>query len=153
MKSDLDSSGKCHYYLMKDTVLSTPIHTMLQKRSPYTEIVNIEWVTSRLSFISYCWQLPCGAIEFVHVNIVYSNRIQRYLQAGLFDKWESKYVPTPRQCMELETRRDNELRRLSLSDLTGAFIILGVGYLLSVFFFSLEIIIKRFLSLNRSPVS
>ena len=59
-------------------------------------------------------------------------------QAGLFNKWISNHSPNPRKCMELESRRDKDLRRLSLSHLSSAFIILGIGSSLSLFVFLLE---------------
>ena len=42
MNNDLKSTGKCHYYLLKDTVLYNPVYNCLQKRSPYTERINVE---------------------------------------------------------------------------------------------------------------
>lgn len=37
MDVDLKATGTCHYYLMKETFLSSPGFTLLAKNSPYTE--------------------------------------------------------------------------------------------------------------------
>lgn len=41
MNDDLKVTGSCRYYLLKEGVLTSAVHTLLQKNSPYTETISM----------------------------------------------------------------------------------------------------------------
>ena len=65
---------------------------------------------------------------------------------GLFSYWDLWIRPYPRQCeanvngLAEKQPRDLQLRRLSIKNLTGAFIILSSGFGLSLLAFMCELI-------------
>lgn len=60
-------------------------------------------------------------------------------QAGLFEKWLSDYIPKATRCMEIDYRKgDKHLRKITLSHLSGAFVILAIGYTSSFFIFCFD---------------
>ena len=86
MGKDFHSSEACHYYLLKDTILFTSINTMLQKHSPYTGRVNIEFVCLSTTF----WIDTPQLYDAKKLAVVFSFRIgynvvikQDYLTNGV----------------------------------------------------------------------
>jgi hypothetical protein len=68
------------------------------------------------------------------------------LQTGIIDHWDSWFRPMPRQCManvkKGYKKRESEHRPISLKNLTGAFIILLIGFSVSFLAFLVEQIIS-----------
>ena len=64
-------------------------------------------------------------------------------EAGLIDKWASKYVPKDTKCSTSNRKeKQDPLKRLSLNHLSGAFYILLIGYLFAILIFLAEHFIK-----------
>ncbi len=57
-------------------------------------------------------------------------------ETGLLDLWIRKFQPDIRRCTKLEN--DAPVAALSLLDMVGSFVILGVGYALAFFALSIE---------------
>ena len=68
----------------------------------------------------------------------------RLKEAGLIDYWTSQFIPKIDKCLNKKVKDDPRIR-LSMGHLSGAFVILLVGYVLAVIAFIGEIImgIKR----------
>ena len=74
------------------------------------------------------------------------NRILRLKEAGLIDKWASKYVPKDTKCSTPNRKEKQEPhKRLSLSHLSGAFAVLIIGYSFAFLVFLVENVINFFL--------
>ena len=54
-------------------------------------------------------------------------------EAGLIDEWNKKYNPDTRQCLDKNKKRN--VKRLGLQNLSGAFVVLVAGSLVSLFVF------------------
>ena len=78
------------------------------------------------------------------------------LQSGLMDHWDLWFYPIPRQCMA-NTRKgkkpDSKHSAISLKNLTSAFVILSIGFSLSLLAFLCEFIIFRLCQLQKSKTS
>lgn len=59
---------------------------------------------------------------------------------GLIEYWMKFHVASPRQCLDTITRHNKQSAnpRLSLKNLTGAFVILGFGCMISFLVFVIE---------------
>ena len=91
---------------------------------------------------------PKGSV-FNHQNIsiicfffnFFINRLNELRENGLFDFWDLWFRPMPRQCaanLKGKAEKESEyhgLRRLSLKNLTGAFVVLSIGIGLSLLAF------------------
>lgn len=73
-------------------------------------------------------------------------RLLALQQTGIIDHWDSWFRPMPRQCLanikkgakKLETKHS----AISLKNLTGAFVVLSIGFSLSFLAFLVELIIS-----------
>lgn len=62
---------------------------------------------------------------------------------GLVDYWTVKYQPDPRPC--LDKKNKHPLKSLTLSELSGVFIVLFIGFLVSfLVFIGEQIVFRRF---------
>ena len=59
---------------------------------------------------------------------------------GLITFWNKQFYPPPERC--LKWRPPVKLTRLSMKGLSGVFLVLGAGYVLSIISFIMELIIK-----------
>ena len=69
----------------------------------------------------------------------------RMLETGLiFGKWTDQYAPKPYQCL-MSNKKENSgpPARLTIQNLSGAFTILLIGYVVSVFVFFSEKLVGR----------
>ena len=75
-------------------------------------------------------------------------------QIGLIDYWDSWFRPMPPQCNGKPPNENgsqgNKLTRLTLKNLTGAFIVLSVGLNLSLLAFLCEMLISNFAGRHRT---
>lgn len=78
-------------------------------------------------------------------------RILELRDFGLLDFWAKRFQPDLRQCFDeadkimqpkKSTGRKDSLSRLSIKNLTGAFVVLAVGYLFSFLVFLAEKIVS-----------
>ena len=78
-------------------------------------------------------------------------RIPELRDFGLLDFWAKRFQPDLRQCLDeagkimqpkKSTGRKDSLSRLSIKNLTGAFVVLAVGYLVSFLVFLAEKIVS-----------
>lgn len=69
-------------------------------------------------------------------------RIMHMREAGLVNEWNKQYQPDARNCLVKDTKR-RKVKSLTLGNFTGAFVLLSVGYLTSVFVFVGERILFR----------
>jgi hypothetical protein len=66
----------------------------------------------------------------------------RMWETGLIALWEKRTIPKPTACLDIKQRpRDNP--RLNMRNLSGPFVILLIGYGISVFFFFAELLCQR----------
>ena len=84
------------------------------------------------------------------------SRILRLKEAGLIDKWVSEYIPKDAKCWSSQKTtttttnngRNNKnaepYKPLSLDRLSGAFVVLLVGYCLALLVFAAEIFVNAF---------
>lgn len=64
-------------------------------------------------------------------------------ETGFPEYWVKKSIPHAQKCFKKTNQRKIAIRKpISLDDLAGAFLILGVGVSLAIFFFLLENIIR-----------
>jgi hypothetical protein len=63
-------------------------------------------------------------------------RIIRMQETGLLDLWMKKIQPDVRRCTMVE--KDAPVANLSLLDMTGVFVILGIGYALAFVVLTME---------------
>ena len=65
---------------------------------------------------------------------------------GLLDHWtdETFHVPNAEKCFDVKQRKSTKNVPIKLVDLTGAFLILGIGLGLAVLCFLLEIIVAKY---------
>ena len=135
VKERFDKTGKCDVQIVDYGLMYIINCVALQKNSPYTStITKGYWYSSKFSFIqslTFYWWFP-------------NYRLYELRENGIFDFWDSWYRPMPRQCAaNLKGKAEKEfgnhgLRRLSLKNLTGAFIVLSVGIGLSLVAFIYE---------------
>ena len=79
-----------------------------------------------LNFLIFCWF-----------------SVMRMWETGLITFWEKRTIPIPTACLNIKQRpKDNP--RLNMRNLSGPFVILLIGYGISVFFFFAELIWQRF---------
>lgn len=127
MRNDLKTTGTCHYLMIKDSLLNTFAYSPLQKNSPYTESIS-RGLNVMLVYI---------LTKETNCFFLFIFRIMIFKQSGLYNQWMSWYVPTPWQCMKLPSD-SGILRRMSTSNLSSAFAILIIGYILSTIAFCIE---------------
>ena len=81
------------------------------------------------------------------ISLYFIHRTLRMLEAGLIKKWTNQYQPKPYQCflssIELE-KQSGPPPRLSLQNLSGAFLFLVVGYAISLFLLLHEFFFVKF---------
>lgn len=82
----------------------------------------------------------CQLLIFYCCNV---NRIMQLHQVGLVDFWTAKSQPDPHQC--LAKGKKHALKSLTLSDLSGVFVLLLLGVFVSLLVFTGEqIVFHRF---------
>ena len=69
-------------------------------------------------------------------NSIYTSRIMQLKAAGLLDLWEKHYQASPRKCLEFNQEKKES--RLSIANLSSAFVVLFIGYALSIFILLIE---------------
>ena len=73
------------------------------------------------------------------------NRTLELREIGLISQWEKEFEPNTKPCYSENTNhrdsKNKSLQRLSVTNLMGAFALLLFGYILSLLFFLMEIII------------
>ena len=69
-------------------------------------------------------------------------------EAGLLDEWRSRFQRDNGHCVDKKKQKGNRQtqtnNRITLKNLSGAFVVLFVGYLTSIFLFIGELILYRF---------
>ncbi|EFX82331.1 hypothetical protein DAPPUDRAFT_101737 [Daphnia pulex] len=114
IKANFDKTGKCNLQLAKNYFYSLVSTFALRKHSTYTQSISK------------------GLLELQEI--------------GLVNYWDLWFRPMPRQCMETiksgYTTPTNKHTPLSLKNLTGAFIVLLVGFTLSLLAFLCEQIVS-----------
>ncbi|XP_046449165.1 ionotropic receptor 93a-like [Daphnia pulex] len=114
IKADFEKTGKCNLQLAKNYFYNVIPTFALRKNSPYTQSISQ------------------GLLELQEM--------------GLIKYWDLWFRPMPRQCMETiksgYTTPTNKHTHLSLKNLTGAFIVLLVGFFLSLLAFLCEQIVS-----------
>ena len=69
-------------------------------------------------------------------------------EAGLLDEWRSRFQRDNGHCVDKKKQKGNRQtqtnNRITLKNLSGAFVVLFVGYLTSIFLFIGELILFRF---------
>ena len=80
------------------------------------------------------------------------DRILEMRAIGLIDIWTQWYQPDVRQCLDeadkiTKTAAQKEPPRLSLKNLTGAFVVLLIGYVVSFLVFLVENIFYRIMGI------
>nr|CAH0101813.1 unnamed protein product [Daphnia galeata] len=115
IKENFEKTGQCNLQMARDSYMTVYAVMALQKNSPYTNSIN--------------------------------KGIMELGQSGLLDYWEILFRPMPRQCQGKIQRgykspENNQHPPLSLKNLTGAFIILSIGFSLSILAFLVEQIIS-----------
>ena len=144
LKKTLKKLGNVTFSFRKEHSFPTFLHSPLRKKVA----TPILWTKGNV-----VWWWPCSRLNKLQIDsIFYYARPRRLLeihQIGLLDYWESKLRPMPSQCMKNLNMGDNtknnspsdgKHRRLSLKNLSGAFVVLAVGFCLSLFAFLVEII-------------
>ncbi|EFX87003.1 hypothetical protein DAPPUDRAFT_312492 [Daphnia pulex] len=127
IRQDFKKTGKCNLQLARDGFSNTIISFALQKNSKYTKTVNQ------------------GMLEL--------------MQTGIIDYWDLWFRPMPLQCLDniksvykppnsKTLKMKNRPPALTLKNLTGAFIVLSLGFSLSFLAFLCEQIIS--ISIRRS---
>ena len=73
-------------------------------------------------------------------------RVMEMWEFGLLDHWtdETFHVPNAEKCFDVKQRKSTKNVPIKLVDLTGAFLILGIGLGLAVLCFLLEIIVAKY---------
>ena len=64
------------------------------------------------------------------------------MESGLMAKYESEYYKKPEKCIK-DPNSSQPKRALSLKNLTGAFLVLGIGCFLSITAFIIERVVSR----------
>lgn len=142
MKNDFHTTGKCDLTLARQMEPGTPGTWVLTKNSPYTEYISrglllkyfyfyLKKTTTEISVLFYVY------VKFMNIIENFSRRILEMFANGLLDIWTRWYQPDVRQCldkankiMQLKPSKNNP-PQLSLTNLTGAFVVLLVGYLVT----------------------
>jgi hypothetical protein len=69
---------------------------------------------------------------------------------GLISLWQTWFEPNTRPCLNdkndnrnVKKKEKKQLTRISLANLTGAFVLLAVGCMISVFVFLMEKVVAR----------
>ena len=79
------------------------------------------------------------------MNIILKIRIMRAREGGFVEFWTDHNVADPSRCLIAPRKHDDSDRiRLTLSGLSGAFVVLAFGYSLSILIFLGEVIQKLF---------
>lgn len=76
-------------------------------------------------------------------------RIMRMRESGLLYYWTDLFIPPPTECLN-SYREKPDRPRLTMMNLTCAFIILAIGYPASLIAFILENIMGRFKRCHRA---
>jgi hypothetical protein len=66
----------------------------------------------------------------------------RMREAGLIDEWNKKFQPDARKCL-LKSKKNHNLKPLDLGNLFGAFVVVAVGFLVSLVIFMGEQFLYR----------
>ena len=64
-------------------------------------------------------------------------------EGGFIVLWYDRVLSDATRCLNVPRKHESERIRLGLGGLSGAFVVLGFGYGLSLFFFVAEVICKR----------
>ena len=76
-------------------------------------------------------------------------RTMRVREAGFIPKWIKENTADPRQCTDKSNKNDgSDIAPLSLKNLTGAFIVISIGYVASIIILLLEHLTIKVLALN-----
>ena len=136
--NDFKKTNQCRLALAKEHLYDDRCAFALPKSSPMTKIFNHEY-------------------ELVNIDpfftLVPTHFILRSLllmqQSGLLGYWKDFYLPKPNRCsVQLSSLRPLSTNtRLTLNYLSSAFILYGVGIVLSVFVFAHEFIIYCYQSI------
>ena len=142
---DLKKTGRCHFSVAKENFMLALAGFILPKNSPYTKEFSLGYI-----------YLPCRAFAnkiCIHL-LQFNYRIMKMEQFGLIDYWWRLQNPTdPSPCLsknikkkkksEANGRPAEDLKRLTLKDLSGAFVVLIVGYIISLLVLVIERSIGR----------
>ncbi|EFX82122.1 hypothetical protein DAPPUDRAFT_241220 [Daphnia pulex] len=115
IKDNYEKTGKCGLQLAKECFMSTTVGMALQKHSRYTDTINM------------------GLLQLQ--------------QTGIIDYWDLWFRKMPLQCSaninsEYSKKPSTVHSSLSLKNLTGAFVVLLIGFSCSLFVFLCEQITK-----------
>ena len=139
MQTDFKTAGKCDLALAKVQESAPPTAWVLPKHSPYLENIN-----KGLHHGLYCYHCLLSVSINQEIFLFENCRITEIMDYGLLEFWTLQYQSDVRKCldkseklMQVKPSSDGP-PRLSLRNLTGAFVILLFGYMVALFVFVAE---------------
>lgn len=141
ISTDYKLHKKCRMTASKPISHVQSFSAALPKHSPYTKIVEMEYVTNYINLnkmITNVWKfIELWASLF---------RLMRASEAGLVDFWKKKHIPSMDRCkMENQDQKDRQPTPITLTQLSSAFAILGVGTVMAILVYIFEIIFSIFI--------
>ena len=134
MERDRKRAGTCNFMMARKNFSFTHMYLLVPKKSPYKD------------FISQGYLLGSSFFQFLFDNRNqpwYSfilSRIEKARESGILYLWRDWYIPATKQCQKSFYEIPKN-QRLTLKNLSGAFVILIVGYTLATITFVIEIFI------------
>lgn len=125
-------AGNCRFTISNNNLPIMPQYSVygFQKNWRYTDLANYKWV---LTFL----------FEFIY-NFTILDRLLRAWDTGLIDyQIKANKVNIGKCQLDRIQESTAKIRRLSLVDLSGPFMILVLGFSISLLVFLIEIIISR----------
>lgn len=124
--------NKCRFQTSDSLPMSGFWALALQKKSKFTPVFNIAYV-AKIYSQCYLHSDSFGSLLFLLSSLM------ELWETGLINYWVKKAVPSVPQCfVEIKHSAVTHLKPIELGDLTGVFMILGVGMSLSFFVFFIE---------------
>jgi hypothetical protein len=136
---DYKKTGQCKMTIAARASEGSGIGWGLAKNSPYLEIFNRGYNSILLTMVGNHFEL------LIFLNI----RTLELFETGLISLWSNWFEPNARPCWNNNNDNRNAksnkkpLVRLSLTNLTGAFVVLAVGFLVSTLAFLIERIVYQ----------
>ena len=96
-----------------------------------------------LQRIDQQWVSDCEIEVTKQSNFIQTiHRVIRLWETGLLDKWRRIHLPNVDKCVKANAKKTSVLR-LNLNNLSGIFILLGIGYGIAIVAFSGEKLAAR----------
>lgn len=142
MYSDYKATNQCRLSIAKEPLFPDQIAFAMPKMSPLTEIFNHEY------------EIYDANVLCVFVMQIFFPRLVWLRQMGLLNHWTNSFLPRPYRCLApTASLRPTPNQKLTVNYLLSAFLLYGVGVLISIFIFAIEMIAAQWIRIGNVSAS